>query len=305
MGKGKILIVDVPEESRKALSECLDAQYECFPTETPAHAIELFKNNPFDIVITEVDTLGMKGVEVIRKFKELQSDVTMIAISNYNSVPLAVEAMKQGAYNYVTKPFNLDELKIVVQNAIERQKLIEEVKEKQIYQELALLDGLTKIYNRRYFDEMLRQETDRASRYPQKFSLLMMDIDDFKQFNDRYGHFVGDNILKEIAQIIYYRTRSIDFAARYGGEEFALIAPHTEKKSASILATRILNFISQKDFVLDSSTVLKATVSIGVATFGDDAFTKEELIQTADKALYQAKMLGKNKVCLFGLDTNI
>jgi two-component system cell cycle response regulator len=239
---------------------------------------------------------------VLRKFKEVKSNIPIIVVTTYSSVSLAVEAMKEGAYDYITKPFNLDELRLVVLHALERQKLLEEVKEKNIYQELALIDGLTHIYNRRYFDELLRREVDRAMRYPQKFSLLMIDIDDFKKYNDTYGHLAGDRVLKGIASILFHRTRSTDFVARFGGEEFVLIAPHTDKKGASVLAARIADLVAKENFVLTDSTVTNVTVSIGVATFGDDATTKEELIQSADKALYQAKRLGKNRVCLFGVE---
>jgi len=302
MEREKILIADSDEYVRRTLYNCLSNEYEVSTSETFMQALELFKEVPFNIVITEVAMPETKGIEVLRKFKELKSDITVIVITSYDSVPLAVEAMKAGAYDYITKPFNADELKLVVLHAMERQKLLEEAKEKEIYQELALLDGLTKIYNRRYFEEILRREGDRATRYPQKFSLLMIDIDDFKKYNDTYGHLAGDKVLKRIAHIIFYKTLTTDFAARFGGEEFALIVPQTDKKGASVIAARLLDLISNEDFILDDSTKTKVTVSIGVATFGDDATAKEGLIQAADKALYQAKKLGKNRVCLFGVE---
>ena len=300
MGKEKILVVDSDEQARSILLDCLNGEYEVFTTVTCSEALEMSKKDLFSVVMTEVGTQEEKGVDVIRKFKEVNSDIEVIVITTHKSVPLAIEAMKKGAYDYITKPFNLDELKIVVQHALERQKLIEEVREKEAYQELALLDGLTGIYNRRYFDEILHREVERAVRYPQKFSLLMIDIDDFKKYNDIYGHQAGDKVLKEVAQTIYYRTRNIDFAARYGGEEFVIITPHTEKESAAALASRVLGLVSDKDFFLEGDTAVKVTLSIGVATFGDDSDTEEGLVNAADKALYQAKKLGKNRVCLFG-----
>lgn len=300
MEKEKILIVDSDEYVRKILSDSLSKDCDVFTSESFTQALEMFRESPFNIVVTELDTPEIKGIEVLRKFKELKSDITVVVITTYKSIPSAVEAMKVGAYDYITKPFNVDELKLVILHALERQKLIEEAKEKEIYQELALLDGLTRIYNRRYFEEILRREGDRAIRYPQKFSLLIIDIDDFKKYNDTYGHLAGDKVLKEIANILFYGSRKTDFASRYGGEEFAIIAPHTDKEGASVLAARMMDLVSKKDFILDDSTITKVTISIGVATFADDASTKGGLVETADKALYQAKKLGKNRVCLFG-----
>ena len=302
MEREKILIVDGDEYVRKTLFNCLSKERDVFASESIVEALKMFKEVPFDIVITELDTPEVKGIEVLRKFKGLKSDITVIVITSYNSIPLAVEAMKAGAYDYITKPFNVDELKLVILHALERQKLLEEAKEKEIYQELALLDGLTGIYNRRYFEEILRREIDRSSRYPQKFSLLMIDIDNLKRYNDTYGHLAGDKVIKDIAHILFYKTRKTDFVARYGGEEFAVIAPHTDKTGASIIAARMVDFISGIDFILDDTNITRVTISMGVAAFPDDANTKEGLIQTADKALYQAKNLGKNRVCLFGVE---
>jgi diguanylate cyclase (GGDEF)-like protein len=222
-------------------------------------------------------------------------------VATHNSVPQAVEAMKAGAYDYITTPFNTDELGMVILHALERKKLQEEVKDKHIYQEMAVTDSLTGLYNRRYFDELLIREEARAKRYPQQFSLLMIDIDDFKKFNDTYGHPSGDNILKTMGRILLGRIRNTDYVARYGGEEFCIIAPHTGKKNASVFAARLADIVAKEQFTLSDAVKASVTVSIGVANFNDDAQTKEELLQKSDDALYQAKKLGKNRVCLFGI----
>jgi diguanylate cyclase (GGDEF)-like protein len=191
-------------------------------------------------------------------------------------------------------------LRLVVQHALELKQLKEEVKEKRHFQEMAIMDGLTKIYNRSYFDELIRREEDRARRYPQKFSLLMIDLDDFKKYNDLFGHQAGDEILLRVAQLFQRTIRTSDFVARYGGEEFAIITPQTDKLHASVLASRLLAIVGKEMIQVDEKTLLSVTISLGLATFGDDATAKDALIQSADKALYQAKLLGKNRVCLFG-----
>ncbi|MBI5554633.1 MAG: diguanylate cyclase [Elusimicrobia bacterium] len=295
----KILIIECEQNIRETLAALLSPAYALDVVPSLQNGLELIRDRIYSVIVTGIDTPEIKGIEVVRKLKELKSDIPVIVVATYQSVPLAVEAMKAGAYDYITNPFNPDELMMVIQHALERQKLLEEVKEKKIFQELALLDGLTKIYNRRYFDELLRQEIGRSSRYLQFFSLLMIDVDNFKHFNDCYGHPAGDEILKELADILNVKTRITDFAARYGGDEFAIIAPHTNRPGALLLATRLSDVISQRDFIIAGKIIAKIRVSIGLATFGEDTNDKDELIRRADAALYQAKRLGKNRVCLF------
>lgn len=301
MEKEGILIVHDDKRVCDILSQYLSNDYKVAIAQSFEQSATIFEGSPFNIVITELESPKGPSIEVLNKFKELKSDLEIIVIASYSSIPLAIKAMKAGAYGYITKPFNPDELKLVVFHALERQKLLEEVKEKEIYKERALLDGLTQIYNRGYFEEILCREVNRAMRYPQAFSLLMVDVDDFKKFNDTYGHVAGDKVLKGVARILVRSSRITDFVARYGGEEFVVITPYTDKKNASVLAARIMDSVAQEKFILDSSTMPHVTASIGVATFGEDATTGEEMVKKADLALYEAKKLGKNRVCLFGI----
>jgi diguanylate cyclase (GGDEF)-like protein len=303
MEKEKILIVNGDVKVRQSLEELLQKDYKVFTSPTFKKAFEVYKEEHINTVITELNTDETKGIEVITKFQEVRSDIPIIVVTTHNSVPMAVQAMKAGAYDYITTPFNTDELGMVIMHAMERKKLQEEVKEGKIYQEMAVTDSLTGLYNRRYFDELLIREEARAKRYPQQFSLLMIDIDDFKKFNDTYGHPCGDNILKTVAQILLRRIRNTDYVARYGGEEFCIIAPHTSKQNASVFASRIADIVAQEKFTLSDALKASVTVSIGVANFNDDAQTKEELIKKSDDAMYQAKKLGKNRVCMFGTES--
>ena len=295
--KERILIIDGDVEVRCILCDHLWKDYDIDIVESLADAVNVVKNKSYSVVMLPIDALGIKNVEVVRQLREAKSDTPMIVITTHSSVPLAVEAMKAGAYGYITKPFNFDELKLVILHASEWHKLMGEAKEKQIFQEMALVDSLTHIYNRRYFDELLDREVKRALRYPQKFSLLLIDLDDFKHYNDTYGHVAGDNVLSALGKFLISISRNTDFLARYGGEEFAIITPQTDKNAASFLATRIVLLVANTAF--GEASKGQITMSMGVATFGDDAKTKEDLIKCADKALYQAKKLGKNKVCLF------
>ena len=299
MDKEKILIVNGDKYVRQKLAECLNEQYTVCTSGSFKEALKVYKDEKFYTVLTEIHTGEAQGIEMISKLQEVKSDIPIIVVTTHDSVPLAVEAMKAGAYDYITKPFNFDELKLVVLHALERKKLQEEASQKRIYQELALVDGLTQIYNRRYFDEVLRGESERARRYPQQFSLLMVDIDDFKRYNDAFGHPAGDEALKKIARLLLKKSRATDFVARYGGEEFAVITPHSGKKSASVLGIRLVGLVNKEKFPA-GATDAAVTISVGIASFNEDTADKEELVKMADNALYQAKKLGKNRVCLFG-----
>jgi len=176
--------------------------------------------------------------------------------------------------------------------AIENAHLYEEV------ERLAITDGLTGLYQHRYFQEKLENEIRRGLRYNHPTSLLMIDIDHFKLLNDTYGHQVGDEVLKRLAEIFKSRAREHDTVARYGGEEFAIILPVTPKEGALSAAERLRKSIEATQFDVDGYS-LRITVSIGVASCPQDARTREELIGKADKALYAAKRSGRNAVCYF------
>jgi diguanylate cyclase (GGDEF)-like protein len=170
--------------------------------------------------------------------------------------------------------------------------------------ELATVDGLTGLYVRRYFDSRLREELLRAQRFGTAFSVVIMDLDDFKALNDTYGHPVGDRVLREIAHVIKRNMRGIDIAARYGGEEFAFILPRTGLVDAHGVAERIRADIADHRVVLTDQTVVRVTASLGVAGFpesgeGDAA----AIVSRADVALYRAKSTGKNRVEIFWAET--
>lgn len=163
---------------------------------------------------------------------------------------------------------------------------------------LATTDGLTGLNNHRTFQERLEVEIARAKRFNHRLSLLIIDIDYFKKFNDNFGHRVGDEVLRRVACLLAESTRNIDFAARYGGEEFVLILPETAIEGAVLTAERIREVIARRKMNVNGKD-LSVTVSIGVASFPEDADYREMLIERADNALYSAKKSGRNKVVAF------
>ncbi len=165
-------------------------------------------------------------------------------------------------------------------------------------EELATTDGLTGLVNHRTFQERLAEELIRTDRHPASLSLLLLDIDFFKKFNDEYGHPVGDFVLKEIASFLRRMVRKVDTVARYGGEEFAIVLVNTPTKGAKQMADRIVNEVARSRFQHQGLT-LRVSVSIGVATYPDHATLREDLIERADRALYESKEQGRNQATLY------
>ncbi len=161
---------------------------------------------------------------------------------------------------------------------------------------LATTDGLTDLYNHRYFQEQMRMMIEASKRYNSSFSLIILDIDFFKKFNDTFGHQAGDAVLRQVAQTLKKNIRSTDIACRYGGEEMSIILPNTDHEIAIFTANKICARVSSKQFKLPNGRDTSVTISLGVSTFPVDGSTSEELIEAADKRLYHAKNNGRNQV---------
>ncbi len=172
--------------------------------------------------------------------------------------------------------------------------------------ELSVRDELTQLYNRRHCQETMRREAQRAKRFRQEFSCLMLDIDYFKQYNDRYGHPQGDEILKEFSHLIRKSLRDVDSVARWGGEEFVVLLPNTDRKGGLKVAEKLRRLIRNHPFPKRSSQPKRAfTVSIGLATYPEDSTDPEELIEASDKALYEAKRGGRDRVVASEADETV
>ncbi len=211
-------------------------------------------------------------------------------------LPLIVKEEAIGVINISNKKegkfFNQDDLDFM--GALANQAAIA-ISNAQLY-ELAITDGLTKLFIRRHFDYLLDSEIKRSARYKHPISLLMMDIDNFKSINDTYGHQMGDEMLKKIANVIKTTIRKIDLPCRYGGEEFTLILPETHKKHAKKISERLRKNISEIVVKTEAGKEISPTISIGISNYPLDSHGRDELLGCADKALYFAKKMGKNCV---------
>jgi two-component system, cell cycle response regulator len=172
---------------------------------------------------------------------------------------------------------------------------IESAYHEEIYR-LTTIDGLTQVYNKRYFLETLEREIGRAQRYRRDLSLILFDIDHFKAINDTYGHLAGDHVLKQLAAALKGRIRREDMLSRYGGEEFAIILPEIDVDNARQFGEKIRRLIEQANFRFED-TQIPVTISVGIATISPDLQAPEDFVRVADENLYKAKMNGRNQVC--------
>jgi len=254
----------------------------------PKEGLSLLQSNVFSVVITEMRSAKMNGVQLTRAVHKISEQTSVIVITPYTFISSAIEAMEAGAYGYITKPLNSSEVRIVTERAVERYLLFSGNEDKEFLVDLAVRDGLTGLFNRRYFNELITVELNRLKRSPAALSLLMLDIDNFKNYNDNQGHPAGDALLKDAARVFKSSVRPLDIVCRYGGEEFIIILPQTDKIAAKIVAERLR---------VQIELYLAATVSIGISSIPEDAQEVSALIEKADNALYQAKKAGKNKWC--------
>lgn len=296
-----LLVVDDEEIVRNILVRVLMKEgYKVVGFEHAESALESMSQDRADIVITDLNMKTMGGMELLKKTKDISPETDVIVITGYASVETVVKSMKLGAVDYLTKPLNIDHIKLIVNKTLERRILKRKAEESFFYQRLSQIDGMTELYNHRFFQELLNIQIARALRESWPVSLIMLDIDDFKIFNDKNGHRMGDMALKKTSGIIKRNSRNCDFVARYGGEEFAVIVPNLDKKHTGLLAGRIREKIEKTKYEFEEVLPQgKFTVSVGVAEYPADASSIAGLIEKADQALYQTKRNGKNNVSIY------
>ncbi len=310
----RVLVVDDEDTIRGVIEQVLtDDGYEVIEASSGEEALDKFRNEPCDLVLTDIYMGKMTGLDLLKEVKILRQEAIVVVMTSNASLETAMTALRSGAYDYLIKPFeDIDLISAVVNRAIDRIQLEEKNRAllddlRRNAQELENLnarltdmanrDGLTGLYNHRYFREMIEQELSRSRRHDRSFSVLFIDIDHFKQYNDTYGHLAGDELLKTLARILQERCRSSTVAARYGGEEFVLLAPETDAAGAHQFAEILRDAVERYPFPGRETQPLGAvTLSLGLATFPQDGQDTTSLIDHADKALYISKHNGRNAV---------
>lgn len=298
-----LLIVDDKPNNRLLLNTYLtSAGYTVQMARTGEEALARIEAKPPSLVLLDIRLPGLNGYEVCRRIKtsEKIGFIPVILITAVEEEEERLKGIESGADDFISRPIHKLELLTRVKSLLRIKRLHEELEAKNIQlQQMAITDGLTGLYNYSYFRKILRQEVLRSLRYGQPVSLLMMDIDFFKMYNDQFGHLKGDQILRQFALLLCKNIRQTDFLARYGGEEFALILPSTDKESAHIVGEKLRKLVENAKFPLSEKLPFgRVTISIGVANVPQDVKEDERLIQLADQALYRAKREGRNRTIL-------
>ena len=291
----RILMVDDIAANIKILSAILKHEHDILVATNGNDALEIALVEQPDVILLDVMMPDMDGYEVCTRLKaDIRTrDIPVIFISAMNEVEDEARGLEAGGLDYITKPINPAIVKARVRIHLELKR------QRDLLQRISMIDGLTGIANRRRFDEALEREWRRCHRSGSHLSLILVDVDFFKNFNDHYGHLAGDECLKKVAVAMADQIRrAADLVARFGGEEFACLLPDTGVEAAHAMAARLRDAVSSLGIVhAQSSAADHVTISLGVATMvpdGDDLASR--LIDQADRGLYYAKQNGRNQI---------
>ncbi|MBF0549772.1 MAG: PleD family two-component system response regulator [Deltaproteobacteria bacterium] len=291
----KILIVDDEPADVRVIYELLRNDYEVFFAVTGEKALAMAESEQIDLILLDIMMPGMDGYEICRRLKGAHrtKDIPVIFITAKITEKDEVRGFDLGAVDYITKPISPTIVRARVKSHIQL-KLYRDILEN-----LSATDGLTGIPNRRRFDEFLEAEWRRSVRSGSYLSMLMIDIDFFKPYNDHYGHLAGDECLKQIGRALTKTVkRSADLMARYGGEEFACILPETNSVGATVVGGKLRDRVATLGIIHEYSSIAgHVTISLGVATMIPLInLLPMSLVRAADELLYQAKRNGRNRL---------
>ncbi len=309
----QVLVVDDDVSILGVVSEVLeDDGYAVMTASSGEEAIDLLRDNQYSLVMSDLRLPGVNGVEVLEHVKRVSPRTNVIMITSHASLDTSIDAIKHGAYDYLLKPFeDLSLISSAAKRAIdaynldkERSQLIRSLKLSNkelarlngVLHGLAVRDGLTELFNHRYINEVLEKEIKKAAVEGTNLSLIFIDVDKFKVFNDENGHQNGDVLLRELSALMRENVRNKDVIARWGGEEFVVVAPNTDERVATHLADTLRVMIADHLFMKDVKRAnMRVTISAGVASLRMHKI-KSALLEAADAALYEAKRKGRNQV---------
>jgi len=292
-----VLSVDDDGELRELLHELICQMGHASVTAADGiDALEKMEEKQFDIVITDINMPRLNGVGLIKRITSDFSDTDVIAITGYQTEYNYTDIIALGASDFISKPINIDEFEAKIKRIVRERNMRFELRR------LSTCDALTGLYNRRHLDDNLQNEAIRASRQHYDLYLLLIDIDNFKVYNDKYGHQQGDRLLQELARIILRSIRdNVDSGYRYGGDEFAATVLHANPQQALMVAERLRTEYNARN-------LLPTSLSIGIAKLKNSHGTLEEdlddLIRKADQALYLAKNNGGDQNVILDISSS-
>lgn len=305
MARRILLIEDNRPQAELAIDYLRKDGYEVVWAADGKSAIKKAATESFDLVLLDIILPDMHGNKICRWLKQNRetSSIPIIILSAMDTPEDMVSGFDAGADDYLNKPFHHLELAARIEFCLSTRRLQGELEAKNVQlqrllkkvRKLAITDSLTSLYNRRYFETVLEKEFRKVVRYEFPMALIMMDIDHFKQVNDRFGHPAGDAVLISISDILIKALRDVDVVARWGGEEFVALMPQTNKDQSLRVAERIRKAVQDCHFpeIKDD----RVTISLGVVSSADTRMESTgEILSLADRTLYEAKKAGRNRV---------
>jgi two-component system cell cycle response regulator len=290
----KILIIDDIPDTVDIVQKLFESEgHEVYTAFTGEEGIRKANQIKPDVILLDINLPGIDGNMALRKIKRENPDQTVVMLTAYATVDNAIRALKEGASDFVKKPFEMDHLVHIINRCFEKCRILREKQhlEKEV-RRLSITDDLTGLFNHRHFYKKLEEETIRAQRQNIPLSLMMFDVDNFKQYNDTRGHIEGDKVLEKIGKIVGQCIRQkVDSGYRYGGDEFAVILIGVKADRASEIAERIRGLVER-------SKLGDITVSIGLTEYNADKDIKH-FVKSADDAMYLAKSQGGNRMHIY------
>ena len=288
----KILVVDDQVINIQSVNALLSSGYTILAATNGEDALKIAEEQSPDLILMDVVMPGMSGKEacMLLKANDATADIPVIFITTVSGEQDENECWESGGVDFISKPFNPQTLKNRVKVHLELKS------QKDILMNLAYSDGLTGVYNRRYYDEHYSKLVRLSHRYDSPLSMLLMDIDYFKKFNDTYGHIAGDDALRVVTKAISSAMhRPGDFVARYGGEEFVVLLPDTDLAGAEYVTKTIIKAIDLLKIPNIASEYGFLTMSVGVVSISGSAVKSAAMLELADQCLYVAKEEGRNR----------
>lgn len=300
-GQPKLLVVDDHPINIQMMNQVFAGDYQMFMATSGAQALSVCQTNPPDLVLLDVVMPGMDGFELCTQLKanDLTRNIPVIFVTAHTDAVQETHGLSLGAVDFISKPIN----PAVVRARVKTHLTLKF--QSDLLRKLVFLDGLSGVYNRRYFDQQLGVEWARSSRNNSPLSVIMLDVDHFKLYNDHYGHLAGDDCLRLVAQSLKTcLKRPADLVARYGGEEFACILPDTRFEDGMVIAQAMEQRIRDQAIPHARSSVAGVvTASLGLATrTAGSTGSALDLVGLADAQLYRAKQSGRGCVCSATLD---
>ena len=291
--KNTVLVVEDDALSITVLTQILQDDHIVHVEKDGTNAVETARRLLPDLILLDVVMPKMNGFEVMTRLKAMQvtSTIPVIFITGLSNPQDEEKGLALGAADYIHKPFSPAIVKLRVRNQLQI------VNQLRLINHLSVTDTLTGLFNRRHFNTRLKYEWNRAVREKNSLSILMIDVDNFKNYNDTYGHLQGDIVLKSVAAILkQHLLRATDMLARWGGEELVVLLPITDLEGACIVAEKLRLAVESYEF-MHNGTPTYVTISIGVNCVAPWEYicNAKRFVDEADKALYQAKKTGKNK----------